>query len=302
MDLSEQFEAERPRLVRIAAGILGDRHEAEDVVQQAWLRLQGAAPDTIRVLPAWLTTVTTRLCLDRLRVRTPEPVDPTAHEMEDVVSGSALDPLEEVALADTVGVALNVVLEHLSPSERVAFILHDTFGVEFATVAKVLDTSPAAARKLGSRARAKIGSGLPDGPAADADVVDAFLDAAKGGDFARLLHLLAPDVVVTADAAAVEVGTPQRLDGREAVASMFDGSARAALPVFVEGRPGAAWFHQGAARVVFDFTVQGGRVTRIVFRAAPEVLATVTRRRGGEPTGSPADRDVTSEPRHTSGQ
>ena len=302
MDLSEQFEAERPRLVRIAAGILGDRHEAEDVAQLAWLRLQGADPDTIRVLPAWLTTVTTRLCLDRLRVRTPEPVDPTAHEMEDVVSGSALDPLEEVALADTVGVALNLVLEHLSPSERVAFILHDTFGVEFATVAKVLDTSPAAARKLGSRARAKVGSRLPDGPAADAEVVDAFLEAAKGGDFARLLHLLAPDVVVTADAAAVEVGTPQRLDGREAVASMFDGSARAALPVFVEGRPGAAWFHQGAARVVFDFTVQGGRVTRIVFRAAPEVIATVTRRRAGETAEAPADRDVTSEPRHPSGQ
>jgi RNA polymerase sigma factor (sigma-70 family) len=296
MDLIEQFEAERPRLVRMAAGILGDRHEAEDVVQRAWLRLQGADPDAIRVLPAWLTTVTTRLCLDRLRVRTPEPVDPTAPGREDAVWGSALDPMEEVALADTVGIALNVVLEHLTPSERVAFILHDTFGVEFATVAGVLDTSPAAARKLASRARAKIGSRLPDGPAADWAVVDAFLEAARGGDFARLLHLLAPDVVVTADVDAVAVGTPQRLEGRDAVASVFDGGASAALPVFVEGRPGAAWFHRGAARVAFDFTVDGGRVTRIVFRAAPEVIATVSRRRGAEPAGNREARRVTSGP------
>lgn len=283
MELSEQFEAERKRLVRLAAGVLGDRHEAEDVVQLAWLRLQGVDPDTIQSLPAWLTTVTTRLCLDRLRARLPEPVDPTAYGMDAEATGTGLDPLEEVALADTVGVALHVVLECLSPSERVAFILHDTFGVEFATIARVLDSSPAAVRKLASRARAKIGARLPDGPAADWEVVDAFLDAARGGDFARLLHLLAPDVVVTADPAAVATGTPARLEGRDAVAAMFDGAAKAALPVFVEGRAGAAWFHQGSARVAFDFTVHAGQVTGIVFRAAPEVLAAVARRRGGMP-------------------
>jgi RNA polymerase sigma factor (sigma-70 family) len=301
MVVSERFEVERPRLVRIAAGILGDRHEAQDIVQLAWLRLQGAVPDEIRSMPAWLTTVTTRLCLDRLRAKVPEPVDVTAYA-SDIGSESGLDPLEEVSLADTVGVALHIVLESLSPSERVAFILHDTFGVDFDTVAQVLDSSPVAARKLASRARAKVGARLPDGPPADWEVVDAFLDAAKGGDFARLLHLLAPDVVVSADQAAIATGTPAGLEGRDAVAAMFDGGARAALPVFVEGRAGAAWFHQGAARVAFDFTVRDGKVTGIVFRAAPETIAAVARRRGSQVVESRAGRAVTSEPSQPSGQ
>lgn len=302
MDLTEEFAAERTRLVRIAAGVLGDRHEAEDVVQLAWLRLQSAQPETIRSLPAWLTTVTTRLCLDRLRARVPTPVDPTAYGVEPTGPASGLDPFEEVAMADAVGVALHVVLEHLSPSERVAFILHDTFAVEFDTVARVLDSSPAAARKLASRARAKIRTRIPEGPTADWQVVDAFLEAAKGADFARLLHLLAPGVVLTADAAAISAGTPQRLDGRDAVASMFDGGASAALPVFVEGRAGAAWYHLGSPRVVFDFTVEAGRVTSIVFRAAPDVIATVIRRRGGEPVAPTGRRRVTSEPPPSSAQ
>lgn len=200
-----------------------------------------------------------------------------------------------MALADAVGVALNVVLESLSPSERVAFILHDTFGVEFGLIADVLDSSPVAVRKHASRARAKIGARLPGGPPADWEVVDAFLDAARGGDFARLLHLLAPGVVVSADADAIAAGTPARIEGRDAVAAMFDGSARAALPVFVEGRAGAAWFHQGAARVVFDFSVQDGQVTSIVFRAAPEVIAAVVRRRYADPAPPRGARDVTPE-------
>lgn len=298
----EQFEVERPRLVRIAAGILGDRHEAEDVVQLAWLRLNGADAEAIQTLPAWLTTVTTRLCLDRLRARVPEPVDPTAYGPEGVLSETSLDPFEEVALADSVGVALNVVLECLSPSERVAFILHDTFGVEFSTVAQVLGSSPVAARKLASRARAKIGARLPAGPPADWEVVDAFLDAAKGGDFARLLHLLAPDVVVSADADAVAVGTPERLEGRDAVAAMFDGGAAAALPVFNEGRAGAAWFHQGSARVAFDFSVRDGQVTSITFRAAPDALAAVVKRRGEAPVEIRTPLAVTPEPSPSSEQ
>jgi RNA polymerase sigma factor (sigma-70 family) len=277
MDLTKQFEAERPRLVRIATGVLGDRAEAEDVAQQAWLRLDGTDAD-IESLPAWLTTVTTRLCLDRLRARTPEPVD--VIDVSEVDSG--LGPAEQVVLADSVGVALQVVLERLSPSERVAFVLHDTFGIEFATIAAVLQSSPAAARKLASRARAKVTTLAPEGPPAHWEVVDAFLAAARGGDFARLLHLLAPDAVVIADPAAIAAGTPERIEGRDAVAEMFEGAAKAALPVFVEDRPGAAWFHRGEARVAFDFTVHGGAVQRIVFRAAPDVLATLTRRAGGD--------------------
>lgn len=282
MNVSSLFDVERPRLIRLAAGVLGDRHEAEDIVQKSWLRLSTVDADAIVNLPAWLTTVTTRLCLDRLRAKVPEPVDSTAYPY-DGVSGGGLDPLAEVELADTVGVALHIVLETLTPSERVAFILHDTFSVEFDTVAQVLDTSPAAARKLASRARAKIADRLPEGPAAEWEVVDAFLDAARSGDFARLLHLLAPGVVVTADAAAVSAGTPARLEGRDAVASMFDGAARGALPVFVAERPGGAWFHLGEARVAFDFTVGAGKVTSIVFRADPEVLATLVRRREAQP-------------------
>lgn len=222
-------------------------------------------------------------------------MSPTAYG-QDEVPESGLDPLAEVAFADTVGVALNVVLESLSPSERVAFILHDMFGVEFTAVASVLDSTPVASRKLASRARTKIGARLPDGPPADWEVVDAFLVAAKSRDFARLFDLLGPDVVVSADAVAIAEGTPERLEGREAVAVMFDGGARAACPVFIEGRLGANWFHKGSPRVVFEFTVRGGRVKSIVFRAEPYAIVSVARRRGAEPVPARKAPDVTSPP------
>ena len=278
MDQTDEFQAERPRLVRIASRVLGDPTEAEDVVQQAWLRLN-VTNGEIENLPAWLTTVTTRLCLDRLRSRVPVPVDFV--EPEETVG----DPAEDVALADTVGVALHVVLDRLSPRERIAFVLHDSFGFEFPTIAAVLDTTPAAARKLASRARAKVTQPRPEDRLADWEVVDAFMAAARNGDFDRLLRLLAPDAAVTADDAAVLVGTPEHIEGREEVGSFFNGSARSALPVFVEDRPGAAWFHVGAAKVVFDFTVRDGLVHAITFRAAPEVLSRVVRRDGGRPRG-----------------
>jgi RNA polymerase sigma factor (sigma-70 family) len=267
---TETFEAERPRLVSIAARVLGDRSEAEDVVQQAWLRLHGAGED-IASVPAWLTTVTTRLCLDRLRARIPVPRD-------EIATASSPDPAEEVALADAVGVALDVVLQRLPPRERVAFVLHDSFAVDFTTIAAVLDTTPAAARKLASRARARITQPAAEGRTADREVVDAFLAAARGGDFRRLLALLAPDAEVGADDAAVLLGTPARIDGREAVATFFDGSARGALPVLVGDRPGAAWYQHGRPRVLFDVTVAAGLVRRITFRADPDVLAAVVRR------------------------
>jgi RNA polymerase sigma-70 factor (ECF subfamily) len=278
VDQTDMFEAERPRLVGIASRVLGDHAEAQDVVQQAWLRLHGtdAAIDS---LPAWLTTVTTRLCLDRLRARTPIPVD-------DVGPGETVnDPADDVALADTVGIALHVVLDRLSPQERVAFVLHDSFGFEFPTIAAVLDTTPAAARKLASRARAKVTQPRPEDHLADWEVVDAFMAAAKNGDFDRLLRLLAPEAVVTADDVAVLVGTPRHIEGRDEVATFFNGSAQAALPVFVGDRPATAWFHLGAAKVVFDFTVKDGLVRAITFRAAPDVLSQVVRRDGGRPRG-----------------
>lgn len=272
-DGERAFEAERPRLVAIASRVLGDPVEAEDVVQQAWLRLDGADRRTIDSLPAWLTTVTTRICLDRLKARRPlllEEVEP---------GGIAPDPAEDVVLADTVAVALQVVLDRLTPSERVAFVLHDSFGVEHTTIAGVLGTTPAAARKLASRARAKVTQPASEDAAADRRVVDAFMTAARGGDLDGLLRLLAPDVRVGADAAAVGLGTPERLTGAAEVAAFFDGSAHAALPVLLDERPGYAWFDRGEARVLFDFTVADGVVVGLVFRAAPDVLARVVRRR-----------------------
>lgn len=278
-DPTALFEAERPRLTRIAAQVLGDAAEAEDVVQQAWLRWHGARDDTdIANLLGWLTTVTTRLCLDRLRRRLPVPDADLEDELA-AVAGDP-DPADDVVLADTVGLALQVVLDRLTPRERVAFVLHDTFGFGFDTVAAVLDTTSPTARKLASRARAKIAQPTPEDRLADWEVVDAFLDAARGGDLARLLALLAPDAVVSADAVALQVGTPERIEGRDAVAAFFDGAAKAAFPAFVGDRPGAAWMQRGEARVAFDFTVEQGRVSAIVFRADPAVLAGVVRREG----------------------
>jgi RNA polymerase sigma factor (sigma-70 family) len=278
VDQTDMFEAERPRLVALAGRVLGDHAEAQDVVQQAWLRLHGTDAE-IESLPAWLTTVTTRLCLDRLRSRTPVPVE------EVKLGETADDPADDVALADTVGLALHVVLDRLSPRERVAFVLHDSFGFDFPTIAALLDATPAAARKLASRARAKISQPHPEDRLADWEVVDAFMAAAKNGDFDRLLRLLAPDAAVTADDAAVLVGTPRQIEGRDEVATFFNGSARAALPVFVDDRPAAAWFHLGAVKVVFDFTVTDGLVRAITFRAAPDVLSQVVHRDGDRPHG-----------------
>jgi RNA polymerase sigma factor (sigma-70 family) len=278
VDQTALFEAERPRLVGIASRVLGDRAEAEDIVQQSWLRLHRTDTE-IDNLPAWLTTVTTRLCLDRLRARTPVPVE----DVELVEAGH--DPADDAALADSVGRALHLVLDRLSPRERVAFVLHDSFGYEFPTIAALLDTTPAAARKLASRARAKVAPPHPEEHPADWEVVDAFMAAARHGDFDRLLGLLAPNAAVTADEAAVLVGTPRQIAGRDQVAAFFNGSAQAALPVFVGDRPASAWFHRGEAKVVFDFTLEDGRVSIITFRAAPDLLSRVVRRVGARPRG-----------------
>ena len=269
MDITDAFEAERPRLTALATRMLNDPAEAEDVVQQAWLRLH-RTDAVIESLPAWLTTVTSRLCLDRMRARTPEPVD-------EVPESPVPDPDDD--LAEAVGVALQVVLDRLTPRERVAFVLHDSFGFEFDVVAHVLDTNTPAARKLASRARAKVAQTAgPDGPA-DWQVVDAFLAAAKGGDLATLVSLLAPDALIAGDPAAVAMGTPVEISGRDQVAGFFNGAAQTAFPVFIAERPGAAWIDRGVARVAFDFTITEGVVRRIDFRAAPDILATITRRK-----------------------
>lgn len=274
MDQTEAFEGERRRLVAVATRVLGDPAEAEDVVQQAWLRMDANRTE-IENLPAWLTTVTTRLCLDRLRMRTPVPEPDVELDLEEHVP----DPAEDIVLADTVGVALQVVLDRLSPGERVAFVLHDSFGFDFPTIAAVLDTTPAAARKLASRARAKVAQPRSEDALADWEVVDAFMAAAREGDFSRLVQLLAPDAVIAGDEAAVLMGTPARIEGRQEIATFFNGAAHSALPVYVGERAGSAWYDRGTARVAFDFTIHDGVVRRIDFRAAAEVLAQVARRK-----------------------
>ena len=269
-DSAAAFESERPRLTALAARILADPDEAQDVVQQAWLRLDGT-DRRIDNLPGWLTTVTSRLCLDRLKARIPEPGEPV-----DAV-GSEPDPLDEAVLGGEVGQALGVVLDRLTPTERITFVMHDSFGFEFPVIAEALGVSPAAARKLASRARAKV-DGVDDVPPADVEVIDAFMSAARGGEFDRLITLLLPDARVRADAAAVATGTPEAIDGGRAIAEFFNGSAHAALPAVVDGRPVFAWFLKGSPMVVFDFAVSGGQVAGITFRADPDLLARVTRR------------------------
>lgn len=279
-ELAQRFEQERSRLVALASRVLGDPSEAQDIVQQAWLRLdraEGGEGEGIDNLAAWLTTVTTRLCLDRLRRRTPVPAEEIQGEE------TAPDPAEDVALADTVGIALQLVLDRLSPNERVAFVMHDSFGFEFTTIAAALDTTPQAARKLASRARAKVAQPRPGDALADWEVVDAFMTAAREGDFTRLVQLLAPDAVVRGDQRAIETGTPAAIDGREDVASFFNGSAHAALSAAIDGRAGSAWYHRGQAMVLFDFTIVDGQVARIDFRADPAVLGRVVRRDGADP-------------------
>ena len=274
--LAARFEGERRRLEALASRVLGDHAEAQDVVQQAWLRLAGTDQE-VENLPAFLTTVTTRLCLDRLRRRVPVPE-------EEIDPGESVPgPAEDVELADTVGVALQLVLGRLSPNERIAFVMHDSFGFEFPTIAAALGTTPQAARKLASRARAKVAQPRTGDPLADWEVVDAFMAAAREGDFTRLVELLAPDAVIRGDEQAIAQGTPAAIDGREDVASFFNGSAHAALPVAVDGRPGSAWYHRGQAMVLFDITVVDGRVARIDFRAEPALLARVVRRHGPDP-------------------
>ncbi|MGQ7295462.1 sigma-70 family RNA polymerase sigma factor [Quadrisphaera sp. KR29] len=297
-DLAQRFEAERPRLVALAARLLADRSEAEDAVQQAWLRLDRATRraepgEEVTSLAAWLTTVVSRLCLDRLRQRSPV-LDGDLEELAG--PGALVDPApgpdEVVVRVEAVSAALDLVLDRLGPRERVALVLHDSFGVDFPAVAEVLGTTPAAARKLASRARARVAGPSAGRRAAQAEVVDAFMDAARGGDLARLLELLAPGAVIRADAAAVAAGTPARVEGRERVAAFFDGSARSALAVEVDGLPGAAWFLRGEAEVLFDVLVDldaaDGPVRGVVFRADPDVLVRVRRRRpGGVPDAPP---------------
>jgi RNA polymerase sigma factor (sigma-70 family) len=274
--LARDFETERPRLRAIATRMLGSNAEADDVVQEAWLRL-ARTPDVDNV-PAWLTTVVSRLCLDQLRSRkrvesydAPAPVPP-------------VDPEADAVLADQVGAALLIVLETLSPAERVAFVLHDLFAVPFDDVAGVLGRSPAAVRQLASRGRRAVsGADVEAERRTHHEVVDAFLEAARGGDLARLLALLAPDAVMQADAAGIAMGTEPVYAGADAVAGRFNG-VRGAAPVTIDGWSAAAWVHHRDVKVAFLFTVVDGLITGVDLVADPDVLGRMDVELGGNPS------------------
>jgi RNA polymerase sigma-70 factor (ECF subfamily) len=283
MDVT-QLAAERPRLTAIAIRILGSAADADDVLQEAWLRL--SRTDDVDDPPAWLTTVVTRLCLDHLRKRR------TRSEAEAQVSAdpTPVDPEADAMIADRVGGAMQVVLDALAPAERAAFVLHDVFGYPFDEISVVLGRSDTAVRQLASRARRKV-QGAPEPAGAQAAraesrrVVEAFLAAAHGGDLATLLLLLAPDAVMRADLVGQQMGTDPVYDGPAAVAARFNG-AKGAVPVAIDGDPGGAWILAGAVKVAFAFQVEAGLVREIELIADPDVLATldvvrVRRSRGG---------------------
>lgn len=274
--LTEQFEGNRRRLRVLAYRILGNVEDADDAVQEAWLRLSRSDAGEIENLPGWLTTVVSRICLNTLRARQRHPAAPThdAAAVERLSEGTALTPEDQAVLADKVGVALLIVLEVLSPAERISFVLHDMFSLSFEEIAKILGKSPEACRQLASRARRRVRTA--EDPEADPqrqrEVVDAFLSASKSGDFQMLLSLLSPEVELVADAAAASLGAPERLEGADDVASLFSGGARAARTALLNGLAGLVWAQGGRTRVAFDFTVVSGRVTRIEMIADEEML------------------------------
>jgi RNA polymerase sigma-70 factor (ECF subfamily) len=272
MKLSD-FEAERPRLTGLANRILGLRADADDVLQEAWLRF--FRTDDIDNLPAWLTTVVTRLCLDHLRKHR------TRSQAEATPPGDVkpVDLEADALFAERLSDAMQVVLDTLAPAERAAFVLHDVFGYPFDEISAIMGRSSTAVRQLASRARRKV-QGAPD-PNTSQDireqserVVTAFLRAARGGDLATLLTLLAPDAVMRADLAAQEMGTNPVYDGASAVAGRFNGT-RGAVPVTIDGDLGAAWIHAGSVKVAFVFHVAAGQVHEVELMADPDVLTTL---------------------------
>jgi RNA polymerase sigma factor (sigma-70 family) len=281
LELAERFEAERPRLRGIAMRMLGSSHAADDAVQEAWLRLvrTDRTGEQIENLPGWLTTVVSRICLDVLRSRTAHREEAWPDETDFV--DTAMTPEAEVELVDAVGQAMTVVLDTLSPAERLAYVLRDVFAVPFEQIAPVLGRSEVATRQLASRARRRLREPEPreDLAAADTAVVDAFMQAARDNQFEALLELLDPDAAVRSDAAALAMGGDAgTVIGGRSVAEFFAGRAKAALPATLDGAAAFCWQYKGEVKVVFGFTVADGKVVEIEVLADPDVLTRAGRR------------------------
>jgi RNA polymerase sigma-70 factor, ECF subfamily len=273
----DAFEEHRPHLHAVATRILGSRAEADDALQEAWLRVDRADTSDVDNMGGWLTTVVSRVCLTMLDARRrrreealeagrlPDPIVTRADDAEP-------DPADEALAADAIGAALLVVLETLQPAERLAFVLHDVFAVPFDDIATIVDRSPAAARQLASRARRRVQGADRDAPTADRQVVDAFLAAAHDGDFAGLLALLDPDVVVRGDEGG---GALRVVRGAHAVASSarFFATTRVAHSAIVDGAAGFVATEAGVPVAVLAFTVHAGRITAIDAIADPARVA-----------------------------
>ncbi|HEX4107275.1 MAG TPA: RNA polymerase sigma factor SigJ [Solirubrobacteraceae bacterium] len=280
--LNERFEQQRPRLRAVAYRMLGSLSEADDAVQEAWLRLHRTDEREVEIenLGGWLTTVVARVCLNMLQSQRSRREDPFGvHVPDPIVSGQdGLTPEHEALLADSVGLALLVVLDTLAPAERLAFVLHDIFAVPFDQIAPIVERSPDAARQLASRARRRVRR-RPTTPDADLRrqqaVVQAFLAAAREGDFDALLELLDPDVVLRADAGALTFPSSRHVRGAHKVAAQtlsFRGAAAAARPVLVNGAAGFLVDQQGHPLSVAGITVRNGRIAEIDILADPERL------------------------------
>ncbi len=278
--LAERFEKHRGPLRAVAYRMLGSLSEADDAVQETWLRLSRADAEAVGNLSGWLRTVVSRICLDMLRSRTARREEPV-QELPDLAreAGDGGDPEEEAVLADSVGRALLVVLDTLGPAERIAFVLHDVFAVPFDRIAPIVERSPVAAKKLASRARQKV-RGIAAVPRAELDrqrrTVDAFLAAARGGDMEALLAVLDPDVVRRADRAALPEGAPTVARGARAVAEETAGFAprsRLAEPALVNGAVGIVVAPRGRLLLALTLTVEDERITAYEVIADPGRLS-----------------------------
>jgi RNA polymerase sigma factor (sigma-70 family) len=267
--LTERFEEQRSHLRSVAYRMLGSTSDADDAVQEAWLRLSRADTSVVDNLNGWLTTVVARTSLNMLRSRERRREHPLAGQQEAAAGTEERgDPEDEAVLADSVGLALLVVLDALSPAERLAFVLHDMFDLPFDDIAAILDRSPAATRQLASRARRRVrGTQAPPADrAVQQRIVEAYLAAARGGDFAALVRLLAPDVVLRADAEAAQSSTPVVLHGADAVARGAVASAGRApftQPALVDGAVGLVMAPRGRLFLVLGFTIVGEAITEI---------------------------------------
>lgn len=271
--LAGEFEARRGQLRAMAYRMLGSTAEADDALQDAWLRASRVDTTSVENMGGWLTTIVSRTCLDMLRSRTSK-----REQAIDTDLAAPASPEEEALMTDSVSEAMLVVLERLSPAERLAFVLHDMFAVPFEEIAAIIGRSSVATRQLASRARRRVQGGEVEH---DADrerkrvIVDVFLQAARGGDFEALMALLDPDVVLRADSEAMRMGANELIHGAKLVAERFSGGAQVARMFSIDGSPGLAWMAGKTPKVVFDFFIDDGRITEIDLLADPATLAEI---------------------------